>query len=60
MVFVLQATQNRDNAAIETKLDAILEAIDKIPNSLMGIEELSEAEIKKIHQGLIDDGKRTS
>jgi len=46
MVFVIQNTQNRDGRAIQTKLDAILEALQKTDNGLVGIEDLSESEIK--------------
>jgi low affinity Fe/Cu permease len=46
MVFVIQNTQNRDGRAIETKLDAILEALTDGDEALVGIEDLPAEEIK--------------
>lgn len=50
MVFVIQNSQNRDSRAMETKLDAIIKAIDEIPDELTGIEELPEKDIKEHQQ----------
>jgi low affinity Fe/Cu permease len=47
MVFVIQNTQNRDGLAVQVKLDAILHALDRADDELMGIEDLTE---KEIHQ----------
>jgi low affinity Fe/Cu permease len=49
MCFVIQATQNRDNRAIQTKLDAILEASEDASNVLVGIEDEPEPVIRR-HQ----------
>lgn len=46
MAFVIQHTQNIDGRAVQTKLDALLKAIEAAPNSLAGIEERPEHEIK--------------
>ena len=47
MVFVIQDSQNRDSAALQTKLDEILRAV--APNShLTGIEDLTQDEIEEI------------
>ena len=37
MVFILQATQNRDSDIMESKLDELLKAIDKAREDLVGI-----------------------
>jgi low affinity Fe/Cu permease len=52
MVFCLQGTSNRDAAAAQAKLDAIICALDKADNKLIGIEgdteqHLQEARINK-------------
>jgi low affinity Fe/Cu permease len=39
MVFVIQAAQNRDTAAIQTKLDEMLRAIEGADNRVIAIEE---------------------
>lgn len=46
MVFIIQNSQNRDSVAIQTKLDALLSAVDKADNALVGIEDLSHNELK--------------
>jgi len=47
MVFVIQNSQNRDSAAIQTKLDEVLRAV--APHTkLTGIEDLTQEEIEKI------------
>lgn len=39
MVFVIQAAQNRDGAAVQTKLDEILRAIEGADDRMIAIEE---------------------
>lgn len=39
MVFVIQAAQNRDGAALQAKLDEIVRAIDTADNRMIGLEE---------------------
>lgn len=46
MVFILQATQNRDSEIIEAKLDELLKAIDKAKEDLVGIQHKPHKEIK--------------
>lgn len=46
MVFILQATQNRDSEIIEAKLDVLLKAIDKAQEDLVGIQHKPHKEIK--------------
>jgi len=47
MVFVIEHTQSREMAALHTKLDAIIRALDA-DTSTVGIEELSQKEIQDI------------
>ncbi len=49
MVFLIQATQNRDAEAIQIKLDEIIRAIDGAHNTLMDLEDLEEEELLKLH-----------
>src|SRR5437667_7394888 len=44
MVFVIQNTQNRDGAAIQTKLDELIR-VSSARNALIGIESLTQDEI---------------
>jgi low affinity Fe/Cu permease len=48
MVFLIQSSQNRDTAALQIKLDEIIRVISKADNSLLGLEQLDEAEIDQI------------
>src|SRR4051794_6381824 len=45
MVFLIQNTQNRDNYAIQLKLDELIRAIEGAHTSLLDIEELTEEEL---------------
>jgi low affinity Fe/Cu permease len=47
MVFLIQNTQNRDNAAVQAKLDELIRA-SKAKNEFIGIEHLSDAELDAI------------
>jgi low affinity Fe/Cu permease len=47
MVFLIQNTQNRDNAAIQAKLDEIIRTSDS-DNEFIGIEHLSDEELEQI------------
>ena len=47
MVFLIQSTQNRDNAAIQAKLDEIIRTGDS-DNKFIGIEHLSDQELEAI------------
>jgi len=50
MVFLIQATQNRDADAIQIKLDEIIRALDKAQNSLLDLEELDEEELVRMRE----------
>jgi low affinity Fe/Cu permease len=49
MVFLIQATQNRDGEAIQIKLDEIIRAQQGAHNALLGLEELEEEELMQLH-----------
>jgi low affinity Fe/Cu permease len=54
MVFLIQATQNRDAEAIQIKLDEIIRALDKAHNELLDLEELEEEDLQRMHRNYLD------
>jgi len=48
MVFLIQSTQNRDSKAIHLKLDELLRAIAKARTGMVGLEHMSEEELKQV------------
>jgi low affinity Fe/Cu permease len=48
MVFLIQATQNRDAEAIQIKLDELIRCLDNAHNSLLDLEELEEEDLLKM------------
>jgi low affinity Fe/Cu permease len=48
MVFLIQATQNRDTAAMHVKLDELIRVIGSARNGLLDLEQLEEADIEKL------------
>lgn len=51
MVFIIQNTQNRDGRAIQTKLDAILDAVyEHTDPDLLHLEEMPEKDIAQKHE----------
>jgi low affinity Fe/Cu permease len=49
MVFLIQATQNRDAEAIQVKLDELIFALKGARNELLDIEEMEEEDLMKLH-----------
>jgi low affinity Fe/Cu permease len=49
MVFLIQNTQNRDGAAIQTKLDELIRA-SAAQNKFIGIEHLTEEELDELRK----------
>jgi low affinity Fe/Cu permease len=54
MVFVIQNAQNRDTQALQLKLDELIRVNMAARNSLMGLEEKSEAEVEDIKSALVE------
>ena len=50
MVFLIQATQNRDGEAMQVKLDEIIRAIGNAQNELLDLEELEEEDLDRIRE----------
>ena len=50
MVFVIQNSQNRDSRAIQIKLDELIRATTHAHNSLLDLEELTEADLEKFRE----------
>ena len=48
MVFLIQATQNRDSEAIHLKLDELIRAVGKARTGLVGLEKMAEEELKEL------------
>ncbi len=48
MVFLIQNTQNRDGAAIQTKLDELIRS-SEAGDEFMGIEKLTDRELEVLH-----------
>jgi len=50
MVFLIQATQNRDTAAIQLKLDELILATKKARNGMIAAEDLSDEQLELIKE----------
>jgi low affinity Fe/Cu permease len=53
MVFLIQATQNRDAEAIQIKLDELLRAQQGAHNALLDLEELEEHELMRLRENYL-------
>jgi low affinity Fe/Cu permease len=49
MVFLIQRSQNKDALAIHLKLNEIVAALEGASNRLIDVEDLTEAEIRTLH-----------
>ncbi|MGE0538615.1 MAG: low affinity iron permease family protein [Dehalococcoidia bacterium] len=58
MVFIIQNTQNRDARAIHIKLDELLRVMQGARGDLADVEDLSEDDLKKLKQRMMEDSKR--
>jgi low affinity Fe/Cu permease len=54
MVFVIQHTQGREQAATQRKLDELLRALPEAATHLMMLEEASEETMKEVEEGQRD------
>ena len=52
MVFLIQNSQNRDAAAMQAKLDEIIRASSQARNRFIGIEHLTERELREIRDAI--------
>ncbi|HET7038657.1 MAG TPA: low affinity iron permease family protein [Gemmatimonadales bacterium] len=50
MVFLIQATQNRDSVAVQVKLDELIRTAKGAHNALLDLEELEEPELNRIRE----------
>jgi len=48
MIFLIRNAQNRESEAVQLKLDELIRATKSAQNTLLDIEELSEAELDRI------------
>ena len=53
MVFLIQATQNRDTEALQVKLDELLRVTRGAHTALLDLEELEEKELQRIRASYI-------
>lgn len=60
LAFVILNAQNRDTAAVNAKLDAIIVALEKASNSLVGLEEQPEHDIKAQQQEIRQEAERAA
>ncbi len=61
MVFLIQRSQNKDSRAVHLKLNEIVAALQGASNRLINVEDLTEAEIRLLHnhyQQLVTMAKR--
>jgi len=58
MVFLIQATQNRDSEAIQIKLDEVIRSLEGAHNALLDLEELEEEDLVKLRANYLDLAER--
>ena len=54
MMFLIQATQNRDTVAIQLKLDELIRATDGAKNQLIALEDSNEEQVREVKEGFDD------
>lgn len=52
MVFLIQNTQNRDAAAMQTKLDELIRSVGSARGQFIGIEHMTDDQIEAIRDAL--------
>jgi len=58
MVFLIQNTQNRDQEALQIKLDELLRSMENAHTVLLDLEELDDEELDKIRKGYLELAKK--
>ncbi len=58
MVFLIQNTQNRDQEALQIKLDELLRSMESAHTVLLDLEELDDEELDKIRKGYLELAKK--
>jgi low affinity Fe/Cu permease len=58
MVFLIQNTQNRDQEALQIKLDEIIRSMENAHTVLLDLEELDEEELDKIRKDYLKLAKK--
>jgi len=58
MVFLIQNSQNRDSEAIQVKLDELIRSIDGAHLALLDLEELDDADLRRICKDYRDLAKQ--
>src|SRR5205085_5003312 len=53
MVFVIQNSQNRDGAALQTKIDELIRATQEARNDLVGIERKAEEKVEQVREEIV-------
>jgi low affinity Fe/Cu permease len=57
MVFLIQSTQNRNDAAIQAKLDELIRAMEPAENKFRGIEKLTIEEVHELREERAEDSQ---
>ena len=58
MVFLIQNTQNRDQEALQIKLDELLRAVEGAHNALIDLEDLDEEQLDEIRENYVKLAKQ--
>ena len=58
MVFLIQNTQNRDQEALQIKLDEVIRSMENAHTVLLDLEELDEEELDKIRSDYLKLAKK--
>lgn len=58
MVFLIQNTQNRDQEALQIKLDELIRSMENAHTVLLDLEELDEEELEKIRKDYLQLAKK--
>jgi low affinity Fe/Cu permease len=58
MVFLIQNTQNRDQEALQIKLDELIRAMENAHNRLLDLEELDDEDLETIRSEYLELAKK--